>query len=187
MYYLLIFPFWKWRNRPDFGNTWNRQDFYIWGISTGLLLFSWNVKYQPIRVKIDQSILYSHYFFCPQMIIIPAKVPFQFHSNSILSADFALANSRKNTLFQFLLEKPLLMSKSSVKRKNATIEDEKEFTDLLFGDVKEVVNPVCSTFHNWWIGPISGFSSRNKRTFCTLARFGRRRGACEHSKCFSKS
>ena len=38
------------------------------------------------------------------------------------------------------------MSKPSVKRKNATIEDEQAFTDLLFGDVKEFVNPVCFTF-----------------------------------------
>ena len=40
------------------------------------------------------------------------------------------------------------MNKPSVKRKNATIEDEKAFTDLLFGDVKEVVNPVCFPFMN---------------------------------------
>ena len=35
-----------------------------------------------------------------------------------------------------------------MKRKNMTIEDEKEFTDLLFGDVTEVVSPVCFSFMN---------------------------------------
>ena len=36
------------------------------------------------------------------------------------------------------------MSSSDRKRERSSVEDEREFTDLLFGDLKETVEPVCS-------------------------------------------
>ena len=81
--------------------------------------------------------------------------------------------------WQFLPEKPLLMSKSDPKRKSAMIEDEKAFTDLLFGDVKEEEEPVCCSLHHSFVDGYQGGNSRKERASRTLARFGRRGGARE--------